>query len=101
MREIALKVAEILRVPTLGYSAAVTQHIGENLSASLIYGSIGALSVEAREIITGDPDELRAMIRAGTGGRLEFDEVLVRGAQDAQFVLSEQLRHSILQIMHS
>jgi len=25
----------------------------------------------------------------------------VRVAQDAQFVLSEQLRHSILQIMHS
>lgn len=43
----------------------------------------------------------RGVIRAGTGGRLEFDEVLVRVAQDAQFVLSEQLRHSILQIMHA
>ena len=43
----------------------------------------------------------RGVIRAGAGGRLEFDEVLVRVAQDAQFVLSEQLRHSILQIMHA
>jgi glycerol-3-phosphate O-acyltransferase len=43
----------------------------------------------------------RGVIHAGPGGRLEFDEVLVRVAQDAQFVLSEQLRHSILQIMHS
>jgi glycerol-3-phosphate O-acyltransferase len=43
----------------------------------------------------------RAVIRAGAGGLLEFDEVLARVAQDAQFVLSEQLRHSILQIMHS
>jgi glycerol-3-phosphate O-acyltransferase len=43
----------------------------------------------------------RGVIRAGAGGRLEFDEVLVRVAQDAQLVLSEQLRHSILQIMHS
>jgi glycerol-3-phosphate O-acyltransferase len=42
----------------------------------------------------------RAVIRAGEGGKLEFDEVLLRVAQDAQFVLSEQLRHSILQIMH-
>jgi len=42
----------------------------------------------------------RGVIRAGTGGRLEFDEVLTRVAQDAQLVLSEQLRHSILQIMH-
>jgi len=44
---------------------------------------------------------VRGVIRAGADGRLEFDEVLVRVAQDAQFVLSEQLRHSILQIMHS
>ena len=43
----------------------------------------------------------RRVIRSGEGGRLEFDEVLVRVAQDAQFVLSEQLRHSILQIMHA
>jgi len=42
----------------------------------------------------------RGVVRSGEGGRLEFDEVLVRVAQDAQFVLSEQLRHSILQIMH-
>jgi glycerol-3-phosphate O-acyltransferase len=43
----------------------------------------------------------RGVIRTGAGGRLEFDEVLARVAQDAQFVLSEQLRHSILQIVHS
>ena len=44
---------------------------------------------------------VRGVIRAGADGRLEYDEVLVRVAQDAQFVLSEQLRHSILQIMHA
>ncbi len=43
----------------------------------------------------------RGVVRSGEGGRLEFDEVLVHVAQDAQFVLSEQLRHSILQIMHA
>jgi glycerol-3-phosphate O-acyltransferase len=42
----------------------------------------------------------RGVIRTGEGGRIDFDEVLLRVAQDAQFVLSEQLRHSILQIMH-
>ena len=42
----------------------------------------------------------RGVIRAGEGGKLDFDEVLLRVAQDAQLVLSEQLRHSILQIMH-
>jgi glycerol-3-phosphate O-acyltransferase len=43
----------------------------------------------------------RGVLRAAAGGNLEFDEVLTHVAQDAQFVLSEQLRHSILQIMHA
>ena len=40
----------------------------------------------------------RGVIRAGAAGKLEFDEVLLRVAQDAQLVLSEQIRHSILQV---
>jgi glycerol-3-phosphate O-acyltransferase len=40
----------------------------------------------------------RGVIRVGGEGRLEFDEVLLRVAADAQFVLSEQMRHSILQV---
>jgi hypothetical protein len=40
------------------------------------------------------------VIRAGAHGKLEFDEVLLRVARDAHLVLSEQLRHSILQMMH-
>jgi glycerol-3-phosphate O-acyltransferase len=40
----------------------------------------------------------RGVVRVGTSGNLEFDEVLVRVAADAQLVLSEQIRHSILQV---
>ena len=40
----------------------------------------------------------RGVLKAGEGGTLEFDEVLVRVAADAQLVLSEQIRHSILQV---
>ena len=43
----------------------------------------------------------RNVIRSSTAGKLEFDEVLLRVAADAQFVLSEQIRHSILQVTHS
>jgi glycerol-3-phosphate O-acyltransferase len=43
----------------------------------------------------------RGVIRASGNDRLEFDEILTHVAQDAQFVLSEQLRHSILQVMHA
>ena len=42
----------------------------------------------------------RGVIRVNRGGMLEFDEVLMRVAADAQFVLSEQIRHSILQVTH-
>ncbi|HEU5136020.1 MAG TPA: glycerol-3-phosphate 1-O-acyltransferase PlsB [Steroidobacteraceae bacterium] len=40
----------------------------------------------------------RGVLKAGEGGNLEFDEVLGRVAADAQLVLSEQIRHSILQV---
>jgi glycerol-3-phosphate O-acyltransferase len=40
----------------------------------------------------------RSVLKAGDGGNLEFDEVLMRVAADAQLVLSEQIRHSILQV---
>jgi len=43
----------------------------------------------------------RGVIRLSSTGKLEFDEVLMRVAADAQFVLSEQIRHSILQVTHS
>ena len=35
------------------------------------------------------------------GGTLLYDEVLKRVAVDAEFVLSEQIRHSILQVTHA
>ena len=48
-----------------GYTAAVTQNFGEHLSATLMYGSMGALTADKREIVSNNPDELRSMIRAG------------------------------------
>jgi glycerol-3-phosphate O-acyltransferase len=43
----------------------------------------------------------RGVVRSSAAGKLAFDEVLMRVAADAQFVLSEQIRHSILQVTHS
>jgi glycerol-3-phosphate O-acyltransferase len=40
----------------------------------------------------------RRVIRNDDAGRLVFDEVFLRVAADAEFVLSEQIRHSILQV---
>ena len=43
----------------------------------------------------------RGVLRSGAEGKLEFDDVLLAAAQDAQLVLSEQIRHSILQVTHA
>jgi glycerol-3-phosphate O-acyltransferase len=43
----------------------------------------------------------REVLKAGEGGVLLYDEVLARVAADAEFVLSEQIRHSILQVTHA
>jgi glycerol-3-phosphate O-acyltransferase len=43
----------------------------------------------------------RGVIRASAAGKLEFDEVLIHVAEDAQLVLNEEIRHSILQVTHA
>jgi glycerol-3-phosphate O-acyltransferase len=43
----------------------------------------------------------REVLATGEGGVLRFDDVLERVAVDAEFVLSEQIRHSILQVTHA
>jgi hypothetical protein len=50
---------------SVGYTAAVTQNVGDHLSATVMYGSMGALTAQNREIVSNSPDELRSMIRAG------------------------------------
>jgi len=42
----------------------------------------------------------RDVVRTDDQGRLLFDDVLMRVETDAQLVLSEQIRHSILQVTH-
>ena len=42
----------------------------------------------------------RGVLRVDAAGRLAFDAVLVEVARDAEIVLSEQIRHSILQVTH-
>lgn len=50
---------------TVGFSAGVTQNFGDHLSATVIYGSTGALTTDRHELVSNSPDELRSMIYAG------------------------------------
>jgi glycerol-3-phosphate O-acyltransferase len=43
----------------------------------------------------------RGVVRTTGEGKLEFDDVLTRVAADAQVVLNEEIRHSILQVTHA
>jgi hypothetical protein len=49
----------------VGFTAGVTQNIGDHFSATGIYSSEGALTADTRELVSNSPDELRAMIHAG------------------------------------
>ena len=61
---------------------------------------VGTASVEKSEIVS-TLLRRRGVVRADVDGRLQFDEGLARIAEDAQMVLSEALRHSILQVTHA
>jgi hypothetical protein len=50
---------------SVGYTAAVTQNLGDHLSATVMYGSTGALTAQNGELVSNSPDELRSMIRSG------------------------------------
>lgn len=47
----------------MGFSGSVQQNFTDNLSATLTVGRNGVLRTESRELLTGDPEELRAAVR--------------------------------------
>jgi hypothetical protein len=49
---------------TIGYTGAVTQKLGEDFDVTVMYGSVGVLVPHPGELTSGNPDELRSMIRA-------------------------------------
>ena len=49
---------------TLGYTASVTQKLGDNLNVTVIYGSVGVLAPTSDELATDNLADLRSMIHA-------------------------------------
>jgi hypothetical protein len=45
-----------------GYSGAITQKLGANLSVTMMIGSEGALTVSNIPLVTGSPEELRSLL---------------------------------------
>jgi hypothetical protein len=48
-----------------GYAASVTQNLGSNASVAMIYSDNGALTADASEVVSNNPDDLRSMIHTG------------------------------------
>lgn len=49
---------------TVGYTASVTQKLGDRFNISAMYGSVGVLAPETDQLATNNLDELRSVIRA-------------------------------------
>ena len=49
---------------SMGYIASATQNVGDNLSATVIYGASGALTADRSDPVSSNPDELRSMIHS-------------------------------------
>lgn len=50
---------------TMGFTAALTQHVGDHYQVTVTYGSLGVLTTRDRQLDTSSPDELRSRIGAG------------------------------------
>jgi len=50
---------------SMGYVASATQNLGDNVSATVIYGATGALMADRSDPVSSNPDELRSMIHSG------------------------------------
>jgi hypothetical protein len=48
-----------------GYTASLTQKLGEHVSATMMYGTMGTLTAERGTLATGSPEALRSMLRSG------------------------------------
>jgi len=49
---------------TVGYTASVTQSLGEKFNVSVIYGSVGVLAPETEQLTSNSLDELRSALHA-------------------------------------
>ncbi len=48
-----------------GFAVSAVQNFGDHAAVAVIYGDTGALTADQHELVTNNPDELRAMIREG------------------------------------
>jgi len=76
---------------SMGYIAAATQNVGDNLSATVIFGSTGALTADGSQPVSGNPGELRSMIHSGRQQSMTMRAVAASPHTGTRFVASYQV----------
>jgi hypothetical protein len=79
---------------SMGYVASATQTVGDNVSATVMYGSTGALTADRTDTVSGNPDDLRAMIHSGREQSVTMRVVAVSPHTGTHIVASYQLADS-------
>jgi hypothetical protein len=57
---------------SMGYLASATQNLGQNLSATAMYGSTGALTADRNDLVSGNAEDLRSVIHPGRQQSVTF-----------------------------
>jgi hypothetical protein len=76
---------------SMGYIASATQSVGDNLSATVMYGSTGALTTDPSEPVNRNPDDLRGMIHSGRQQSLTMRAVAASPHTGTRIVASYQV----------
>ncbi|HXM45718.1 MAG TPA: carboxypeptidase-like regulatory domain-containing protein [Bryobacteraceae bacterium] len=79
---------------SMGYIASATQNVGDNLSATVMYGSTGALTADRGDPVSGDPAELRAMLHSGRQQSITMRVVAASPHTGTRVVASYQVADS-------
>jgi hypothetical protein len=75
---------------TLGYTASVTQKMGDRVNVSLMYGSLGVLTPHADVVPSDNPDDLRHMIRAARRNAVTMRTAAVIPGSGTRIIASYQ-----------
>jgi len=83
---------------SMGYVASATQNVGDNLSATAIYGETGALTADRSDPVSSNPDELRSMIHSGRQQSLTMRVVAASRHTGTHVAASYQVADSRLSV---
>ena len=76
---------------SMGYTASATQNVGDNVSATVMYGSTGALTANTGEAVSGNADDLRAMLHGGRQQSITMRVVAASPRTGTRIVTSYQV----------